>query len=415
MLKPFLGVHICVKITTHACLVLTVYHLYNIIHSVTLQLYKTNMSSQAQIDGINEWITRCQHSFVLLSFSTQIFLVLFAKICHLAFSRKWNPFYDSYKSLDEIKQRKVLIYIASILFRCPAAILSLYLTFEYWTLKDGFVVDDCRWVQIIQLISVSYSMLMSFELIKLPEMNWYMWIHHLIVMVIACSIMDQSIFNLSFRTDPYYVEITISLVIGGSLMPTHQIFWVYFHLVELHGPTLAAIKHIDTDRLIQNMENGCGDDNRSTTISTHVQQQQQTSSDCDVDSPSIEYQIKQLSLENLHINCKSLQVKVKILKLRQIVTMSLILSFFGVIPFGLYFTRLSNNSYQKQETKWFILAIISLNIMVEIYVVSVLRAIRQGQLNKCHKHDLVLKSLTQIRFDDIQVNESISQLDKHSM
>ena len=267
-------------------------------------------------------------------------------------------------------------------------------------------MDDCTGIQIVQLIAVSYSMLMVFELIKLPEMDWYIWIHHLIIIVIACSMTDQSILYLSFRTDPYYVEITSLLVMGGSLMFMHQTFWVYFHLVEINKPTLAALKKIDTDQLIsieKSMQNDHESRDDETSSSTVVRIQQQRTSDCDIDL--IKDQIKQLSMQKLQTNCKSIKVKLKILKLRQFVMVMLVLSFFGIIPFGLYFHRVSNQRYQKQETKWLLLAIISVNLLVEMYVFTVLHTIRKAQWNKYRKHELVLKCLSEIKLDAIQINK----------
>ena len=108
---------------------------------------------------------------------------------------------------------------------------------------------------------------------------------------------DQSILYLPFRIDPYYVEITSLFVMGGSLMFIHQFFWVYFHLVNIHKSTLAALKKIDTDQLIsiekivQNDHQSQDDETSSSTV-VNIQQQQ---SNCDIDL--VKDQIKQLSVE----------------------------------------------------------------------------------------------------------------------
>ena len=62
-----------------------------------------------------------------------------------------------------MKQRKILMHIV--------AIFSLYLTTKYCTFENGAVLHDCTGIQSVQLICISYSILMTFELIKLPEMK----------------------------------------------------------------------------------------------------------------------------------------------------------------------------------------------------------------------------------------------------
>ena len=203
------------------------------------------IDEDALIDVVNEWITGCQFSFVLLIFSSLLFFVIYTKLCHYVLSR-FCIVRQNYNSLDDVKQRKIIVYLCSIIIRGPAAFFLIYMSFKYWTLKDGFYINDCFGIQLIQVLSVEYSTLMIFELIKLPELSWDMWIHHMIIITLACTLMDPSILDLPFRTDPYYVEITIALVIGGSIMFIYQLFWVYFHLLQFDKPTISLLRKLDT-------------------------------------------------------------------------------------------------------------------------------------------------------------------------
>lgn len=206
------------------------------------------LDEDALIDRINEWITDCQFSFIVLNFSALLFFIVYTKLCNYFLSHCYIS-RQNYNALDDIKKRKIIIYLSSIIIRVPATICVIYLTFTYWTLDDGLIITDCLGIQLVQLLAVFYSTLMIFELIKLPELSWDMWVHHMMLIIVACTLMDQSILDLPFRTDPYYVEITACIITGGSVMFVYQILWVYFHLLKFDKPTIDALRKLNVNQL----------------------------------------------------------------------------------------------------------------------------------------------------------------------
>ena len=179
--------------------------------------------SDAVTDAINAWIESCQLSFVILFVGWFLFLICYNKTVNFVLC---GLKCINYKDLDGIKQRKVLIYLSSILVRGSSLVILTIMLFDFWTFKDGFSIDECYGIKLLQILSVEFTSLMIFELIKLPELSWDMWMHHMIIIILACTLMDNKTIKTPFRTDPYYVESTIFLITGGCLMFIYQLFWV---------------------------------------------------------------------------------------------------------------------------------------------------------------------------------------------
>ena len=399
------------------------------------------IDEDALIDAVNEWITGCQYSFVLLIFASLLFFVAYTKFCHYFLSH-FCVIRQNYNALDDVKQRKIIVYLSSIIVRCPAAFIFIYMGFKYWTLENGFYINDCIGIKFIQILSVEYSTLMIFELIKLPELSWDMWVHHMIVITLACTLMDPSILNLPFRTDPYYVESTIALIIGGSIMFIYQVLWVYFHLLQFDKPTIATLRRLNTVTLkdIQLMHQTSLDDMMekhqsdskyltTTTTTTNTTQEpsiannhndnnndnngnnnendkndivvdgtlgKQTSAERFkiVDSVFYELEDGNVTDEKLKLNRDSTKMKKNILKFRLYFLVFVIIFWFGMIPFGLWIKRaLIDNNYQKEETKWFLITMLSLNLCIEIYVFRLLYIIYRTQLKKYRKYKLTLDTI----------------------
>ena len=177
------------------------------------------MSSEA--DFVELWIESCQFSYVPGILASFMFLILFCQFCHILLTRTDAEYAKS----DRIKQYKVLVYLANIVYRIVALLGCLYLWFEFWDIENGVFVDKCFGIKTVQIMSIEYSTLMIFELIRLPELTWDMWVHHLALTLVAMTLMDDSILNTQYRTDPYYVETTLVVITGASLL------WVCLKLI----------------------------------------------------------------------------------------------------------------------------------------------------------------------------------------
>ena len=195
----------------------------------------------------DEWISSCQYSFLLLCIIHFFTLIFIAQI----FVKLLSKYNSNFPLLSELKKRKVIIFALNVIFRLSVFVMILIISFQYWSFKKGVEIDTCYGVKLLQIVCVQLTTLMLYELVRMPEFGWDMWVHHSITIFVSLTLGDKIPYTnkKAFRNDPYYMEILLSVGLGAALVFATQIGWVYLHLLSFDKDTVISLNRMKTDYL----------------------------------------------------------------------------------------------------------------------------------------------------------------------
>ena len=372
----------------------------------------------------DEWIENCQYSFLLVSIFASLSFVVLGNISSNLLLR----FSTNYRTLPDLTQRKILVFVLNIIVRAPLAIATIVLLIQFWSFKNGLDINTCAGIRLYQVFSVEFSTLMIYELMKMPEFGWDMWVHHALVMLVVVSITDTIPYASkdSFRNDPYFLEIISWITLGGALVFIGFIPWVYNLLLTFDNNTIASLKRMKTDvlhqikfsqqtsiQLLIDMDNF---DNIQSMVNINVGRHKKVANinnkenDIDMDAyvedngdrhgKNInneavkeifdEMDESNITLENLQLNYQSALLKHKIIRFRMITMTLTYCIFFVGIPVPLFFIRMMNNDYKTIETIVILIVLLTIDVTIETYFVYVLIVMYRKQSKKCTKYRLAI-------------------------